>query len=316
MSRWLVGPSLVGILVAAPFLPAQAIRTLSGHSGAITAVVFRPDGEHLASASFDHTVRVWEAGTGRAVCTCRGHLDKVTALAYSPDGTLLASASLDHTLRLWDARAGGRRRLLPTGERAVQALAFTPDGRQLVCAGDSGTVEVIDLTRGEAVRRFTLSKLPLYAVALSADGDRLAAGGQDGRVHVIRLATGEVLHTLPAGGGGVYSLTFAPAGDRLAAGEDEGVREWSLPAGNPLACHTDHQAPVYQVSYSADGRRVVSTGIDGQVFVRDARTGGILHSHRFPGKTLCAAIAPDGRHVGTGTARAECFLLALPRRTW
>ena len=74
-----------------------------------------------------------------------------------------------------------------------------------------------------------------------------------------------------------------------------------------------HKGSVYQVAFNSDGRRLVSSGTDGQVILWDAVTGKPLHRHRFADKTLCAAYSPDGCTVGTGTARAMCYLLELPQ---
>ena len=91
------------------------------------------------------------------------------------------------------------------------------------------------------------------------------------------------------------------------------MRRWDLKTGKPLACLRGHVAAIYQVGFSADGRRLVSAGVEGQVVVWDAATGTALHSHHFPGKTLCAAFTPDGCRIGTGTGQALCYLMDLPR---
>jgi WD40 repeat protein len=64
-------------------------------------VAFSPDGSTLASASYDETVRLWDARSGAALQTLEGHSGTVNAVAFSPDGSTLASASYDGTVRLW-----------------------------------------------------------------------------------------------------------------------------------------------------------------------------------------------------------------------
>lgn len=81
-----------------------SLQTLEGHTKAITAVVFSPDGKQIASN--DGTVRVWDTATGAALYMLEGHNSPVLSIAYTPDGKQLASISRDQMLRIWDMATG------------------------------------------------------------------------------------------------------------------------------------------------------------------------------------------------------------------
>jgi hypothetical protein len=80
---------------------SHSLQSLEGHSDAVLAVAFSPNGE-LASASRYQTLRLWNSATGAMTQILTGHLEEVCAVAFSPDGRLLASGSRDNTIRLWD----------------------------------------------------------------------------------------------------------------------------------------------------------------------------------------------------------------------
>src|SRR6185437_14087353 len=113
-------PIMVLVCLSVSSARGQVIKELRGHRAAVYAVAFRPDGERMATASFDHTIKVWDVHAGRVVRTFTGHQDKVLALAYSADGKQLASAGLDGTVRLWDAASGRETACLNSRNQCVQ----------------------------------------------------------------------------------------------------------------------------------------------------------------------------------------------------
>ncbi len=330
---------------------AQVVRELEGHRAAIYALAFHPDGEHLATASLDHTLKLWKRDSGELVQTLTGHRDKVLTLAFSPDGQRLASAGLDGVVRLWDLSGPGNRSpglpvsrspgLLVSEGSCIHSLAFSPDGKRLVCAGEDGLAEVWDVEQGKLLLTLPSLHCAIYSAAVSADGREVALGcgasapqarsASDGtvpslalracgasgqpthRIYLFDLQTGEQRQVLEGHHEPVYSLAFAPDGTLVSGSEDRTVQLWDVAAGKPLLCLNGHREAVYQVAFSGDGRRLVSAGTDGEVIVWDSRTGRALHTHRFPGKTLCTAFTQDGRAIGAGTGQARCYLLELPR---
>jgi WD40 repeat protein len=104
---------------------------LEGHTSYVNAVVFSADGQLLASASGDKTVRVWETATGACRSVLEGHTDEVNAVVFSADGQLLASASDDMTVRVWETATGACRSVLESRSSYVYHLAFSLDGRVL-----------------------------------------------------------------------------------------------------------------------------------------------------------------------------------------
>ena len=181
-------PGNVQVSTLAPF-------TYRGHTAAVVAVAWSPDGKRITSGSDDGTVQVWDASTGsRLVNYHEGYsaFNGVTAVAWSPDSQHIASGSTYGTVQVWDASTG-KTLLTYTGHTTqVNAVAWSPDGRHIASASGNvfnkdTTVQVWDASTGKRLLTYTGHTAAVTSVAWSPDGKWIASGSTDHTVQVWRV---------------------------------------------------------------------------------------------------------------------------------
>jgi len=142
-------------------------------------VSFSPDGQRLASASADKTVKLWDVVSGKELATLAGHKNYVRHVSFSPDGQRLASASLDSTVKLWDVVSGKELATLAGHKGAVHHVSFSPDGQRLASASWDSTVKLWDVVSGKELATLAGHKNAVQHVSFSPDGQTLVSPSWD-----------------------------------------------------------------------------------------------------------------------------------------
>ncbi|KRX14708.1 Notchless -like protein 1 [Trichinella nelsoni] len=125
-----------------PSTSKKPLARMTGHQQLINQVLFSPDGRIIASASFDHSIKIWCGKTGKFLHTLRGHVQSVFQISWSSDSRLLVSGSADSTLKLWDISARKLIVDLPGHADAVYAVDWSPRGDRVVSGGKDKVLKI------------------------------------------------------------------------------------------------------------------------------------------------------------------------------
>jgi RNA polymerase sigma factor (sigma-70 family) len=272
-------------------------------------LAFDPEGKRLFAVIDNHSLRCWDASTGRQVWI-NDHW--ASNLAVSPGGRTLCSDTYQRgPLHLWDAATGRRLATLGTEQRWTAGLAFAPDGRSLAQGSPEG-VFLWDVESRKLRHRFDL---PNARVVFAPDGRSLVALGD--LLQAWDTASGKALYpdTRARGHvGPVLAIAFAPDGRAVATfGADTTLRLWNRADGRHEVLRTD--APGYRgpipsgnvfvaptiLEFAPDGRHLLTDVPPGQLVLTETVTGKQVRSFHLPrpesGSTLTAAarLTADGR---------------------
>jgi WD40 repeat protein/serine/threonine protein kinase/Tfp pilus assembly protein PilF len=207
-------------------------------------------------------VALWstKAGPGRVV--------------FWPDGRRVAVTGADG-LQIWDAAAGKLAWLLAKGS-AVIDFAFGQGGRRVATASQDGMARVWDLETGQPITPLLRHGGAVHRVEFSPDGGRLVTASEDKTARLWDAVTGQQLQSLPLGEA-VQSVSFSPDGRRVVTRSGGMIHVWEAAGGKHLTeFYADIAVALNEVVFSADGRRIVATGLQRAVRTWDADTGRLL----------------------------------------
>ena len=279
----------------------QVSPRLFDRPGVETDAAFSPDGNLLAVAGQDGSVRIWDVAKGDRLFYFPAHTNPVLAVAWSPDGLFLADASADRTVHVLSATEplGGRLVASLVGHAAaVRAIAWRPDGRSLLSGGADDTARLWDAQFDQELRPIGAHRGAVVGASFDSTGHRIVSAGADGTARIWSVRGRRLLHALPHRRA-VEDAEFSPDGRLVVTASRDGTAGiWSSTTGARLRT-LQERAPVSVARFSPDGAIVVTGDAGGGIRLWRASDGKPLGTGKQEGNVTDALFARDGRTVAT-----------------
>jgi WD40 repeat protein len=288
----------------------QIAKLYGRNDNALRAVALNADASHVATASEDGRVRIWNATSGRLVLAALEE-QPVELVALPPAGDRVAVWGRRQQLTIWQPGGSGAR-AIKASERIFDAfdMRFTRSGARVVIGGTAGErfLTIWDATTGRPSTAPFAPKQPesgrVMALDFSRDESRLAVSTNNG-VTVRDGASGTVLFEIK---GAWYDVVLAGReGQWLAVSDQSRTEVWDvrsrrkassseLPGVGPMQPFGRHLA---RLALHDNGRVLAIVDKDEQtVGLWDAVTGVRQSTfYRHGGKVRAIAITPDGKEL-------------------
>lgn len=279
-------------------------QTFPGCDRPILNLAVSPTGAHIAAATGDRTVFVWDAESGKLLHRLTGSLRQVNAVAFSPDGSTLVTGesgdAAESTLKLWNSSTGEFLGNMAEARGYVVRLAFAPKGPFLAVAQHAAITVWNFETR---TVHWTISKPDshLGRLGFSPDGSLLAVAAPRGEVLVWDVNERKLLKSWIANRDSTLGPLFPPDGSGLLTAFAEGsITKWNARTGEVISKTGGGTiSRANSVALSNDGRWLAVAN-NQWITVLDAQSG--LARAVFPGhQTTAVAFSNKGdRLFSTG----------------
>jgi WD40 repeat protein len=269
----------------------KQIAELAGHNGPVYKAVFGANGQFVASAGQDETVRYWNAGNGQPIGMVGAHHGGVRQLALHPSAAAAFTAGDDSLLKFWNGQPAPARLLGGHGGEFV-GLTLSADGNEVVTASADKTIRRFAFANAAHNLSWTGATDVLSSVALAGNGAVLAAGQRDGQWNLWDGRENKLLAQRAAHTSGPVQVAIHPQANQLLSGGAEGtLKTWMLPAQAPVIL--THPDKILAAVPSPDGKRLFTGGGDKIVRMWDMSKSAVERQYAGHAGAV-TTIASDG----------------------
>jgi WD40 repeat protein len=135
-----------GVITLRDFDSGSIKWTKKAHDSCISCIDFSPNGNHIATGSWDETVKIWDVNSGKLIQTLVSHRHSIHGVQFSPSGEYLVSVSADGYVILWSTANRYRQKsIFGNPKDRLYSLSISSNGKWLAAGDDKGVIHVWNL---------------------------------------------------------------------------------------------------------------------------------------------------------------------------
>jgi WD40 repeat protein len=281
---------------------------------------FLPDGKTVVSASpWGHSVRVWDAITGKVLRELDTKPLSIRSSEVSPDGRFFAASgflpfkdaeAIQGAVAIWDIASGKMVRQWPRTDRETDhcSLAFSPKGDFLFSLGTTGLLRIEEVATGLELLNHQFPRDNGGDIAVSTDGSMVAVstGANTQKLFIWKWQGAEGPREIKVPGRVGRSMRYSPDDKVLAECADlaQEIRIWDTATGRLLrTLQPPGSEPHWHeaVVFTRDGKTLIAashSNTSGAIHFWDVASW--THQRQIEGRPSRLAISPDSRLLTGG----------------
>jgi WD40 repeat protein len=241
-------------------------QQFKGHSGAISRMAFHPKIPVVATASDDHTWKMWSMPEGQLVLSGEGHRDWVSGIDFHPRGSLVATTSGDFTTKIWDITKQKCKHTLTDHNQAVWACAFHDQGDFLVTCSMDQTAKAYDMQSMRCRQTFRGHVDSVNYVTFQPFSNNVLTASGDKTISLWDLRAGLCVQTFYGHHNACNHATFALKGDHIVSCDSDGlVKLWDVRVVSEFLQIDTGQHPANSATFDKSGKVLVIASGDASI---------------------------------------------------
>ncbi|KAJ3348510.1 Transducin (beta)-like 1 X-linked receptor 1 [Kappamyces sp. JEL0680] len=300
--------------LASTVMPDHHVKVLEGHDSEVGSLWLtlgfclflesqlsdagnRPDGQYLATGSYDGLARVW-LRNGDLKAIMKKHVGPIFSLKWNRTGALLLSGGVDKCAIVWDLSTGEARQTFSFHQGPTLDVDWRDDTTFASSSADK-KIYVCQLGSLAPLKQFAGHQDEVNSIRWDPSGQFLASCADDRTAKVWTMEKDDPIWDLTAHDKEIYTTRWCPNSDPdklwlATASFDGGIRLWDIKSGNCLYNLVQHKEAVYTISFTPDCSFLASGSFDKSVYVWSLKDGALLRSYTGQGGVFEISYSPKG----------------------